>query len=186
MTDELRAGAGQSDAAVRRRCPGGLRIRHRLLPAAVTSMVWALAASLAAGPASADEAFCKRQGQFDQQATQTLQQMLERTDPQLVQFLAGTWYFEARSPSTNQVSYMYYQFGPDTLFAYQNRVCSGTGCNDYQGAGLFAGIPIGNGQYTMLLSISDLNRDHECSGFALQISGNTVRDSSGQAWSRVR
>jgi hypothetical protein len=156
----------------------------RRVPARAT--VCALVACLAASSAAADESYCKRQGQFDQQATDTLQQMLERTDPQLKQFLAGTWYFEAHSPSTGQASYMYYNFGPDTLFAYQNRVCSGTGCNDYEGAGLFSGIPIGNGQYTMMLSVSDLNRDHECSGFALTISGNTVRDSNGQAWTRVR
>src|SRR5262245_52810551 len=154
MTDEWRESARLSDAG---RCHWPHRLPMPHLPA-VTSIVWALAASLAAGPAAADEAFCKRQGQFDQQATQTLQQMLERTDPQLTQFLAGTWYFETRSPSTGQASYMYCNFGPDTLFAYQNRVCSGTGCNDYRGAGLFAGIPIGNGQYTMMLSVSDLNR----------------------------
>jgi hypothetical protein len=152
------------------------------LRASFRPTVCALAACLAAGSAAADESFCKRQGQFDQQATDTLQQMVERTDRQLQQFLAGTWYFETQSPSTGQTSYMYYTFGPDMLFAYQNRVCKGTGCNDYEGAGVFAGVPIGNGQYTMMLSISDNNRDHECSGFALMISGNTVRDSNGFAW----
>jgi hypothetical protein len=157
-----------------------------LLRAGFKATICALVVCLAAGSAAADESYCKRRGQFDQGATDTLQQMLERTDPQLKQFLAGTWYFEANSASTGQASYMYYLFGPDTLFAYQNRVCSGTGCNDYDGAGMFAGIPIGNGQYTMMLSVSDLNRDHECSGFALTISGNTVRDSNGQVWTRVR
>jgi hypothetical protein len=38
----------------------------------------------------------------------------------------------------------------------------------------------------MMLSVSDNNRDHECTGFALMIAGNTVRDSNGLAWTRMR
>src|SRR5262245_25752287 len=126
-------------------------IKSFFLRAGFKPTICAFAACLAAGSAAADDSYCKRQGQFDQQATDTLQQMLDRTDRQLQQFLAGTWYFETQSPSTGQASYMYYTFGPDMLFGYQNRVCSGTGCNDYEGTGVFAGIPVRNGQYTMML-----------------------------------
>lgn len=138
------------------------------------------------GAAVANEAYCKRQGRMDQNATQTLQQVIQRTDKELQRFMTGTWYFETRSPSTNQISYTWYTFGPDFLFGYQNRVCATTGCNDYQGVGVFGGIPSGNGQYTIMLSVSDQSRDHECTGFSISISGNAIRDSAGQFWQRVR
>lgn len=144
--------------------------------------------ALASTASSAQQPVCKRQGQIDQAATKALQDMLQRADPKLKQTLAGTWYFETRSPSTNQVSYMYFTFGPDTLFAYKNRVCGGLtgGCNDYEGIGLFAGIPTGNGVYTTMSTVSDLNRDSECSGGTLRVSGSTVRDGAGQVWRKVR
>ena len=139
--------------------------------------------------AEAQQFYCKRQGQYDPAATQTLQQMLSRSDRQLMGALAGTWYAEIRSPQTNQVSFMYTSYDPNSGFEYQNRVCNGQGamCSDYQGGGVYAGVQLGGGQFTLMLMVSDNSRDHECSGSNGRFVGNgMIQDSNGQTWRKVR
>ncbi len=151
----------------------------------------ALLAMLMASPAFAQNEVCldQRTGQVDQQATQTWQQMVRSSDRQLMQAMSGTWYAEIRAPQTNQVDYQYRTFQSDGQFQYQSRICGGMTnlCSDFSGFGLYAAIPLGGGQYQVMLMVSDLSRNRLCSGGAGRfIDQTTIQDSTGQYWRRVR
>ncbi len=144
---------------------------------------------IASAPALAQNGYCMRNGQLDQQSTQTLQRMLQQPNPQVMQAMTGTWYTVTQSPNTNQVAYSYVTYEANGLWSYQNRVCGGmTGyCGDYQGTGMFAGVPIAGGQISLIVMYSDTQVSNACIGSVVQPMGDgTLRDSNGQTWQRVR
>ena len=145
---------------------------------------------LLAGPASAQTmGNCMRNGQLDPEATRTLQRLLAQPNPQVMQAMAGTWYAMIQSPNTGQVSYNYASYGPDGSWGYQNRVCGGmmNMCMDYQGFGIFAGVPIAGGQISLIIMYSDSQVNNACIGNVVQPMGDgTLRDSTGQTWQRIR
>lgn len=175
--DIVRPGLG----SVGREHPGVLMLRSAI----------GLASILAGTAVAAAQTVCMTPGTngVDQNATDTFQQMTSRTTPEIVQALAGVWYAEIRSPSTNQIDYHYNYFEPNGLFQYQSRVCGGMtgGCNDYQGQGAWAAIPTGDGSLTMMFSVSDLNRNNQCAGSVGRfVDAMTMQDSNGTMWRRVQ
>lgn len=144
--------------------------------------------ALFCAPAAAQQTYCLRNGQVDQQTSQQLQQMLNRPNQQIAQALAGTWYAEIRSPSTSQIVYSYVTYEPNGLWGYQNRVCGGMTnyCSDYQGTGLYAGVPLATGQISLIIMYSDTQTDHACIGSVVQVGNGTLQDSNGTTWQRVR
>lgn len=139
-------------------------------------------------PALAQDVYCMRQGQFDQAATQTFADMRQRTDQQLAQALAGTWYGETNSPQTGQVSRLYVTYGADGSFSYQNQVCDQTGaCGQYQGMGAWAAMQTGGGGFSGIQMVSDQSRNQECSGFAGRfVDQNTIQSDTGGYMQRVQ
>lgn len=148
----------------------------------------ALAVSLfLGGEAAAQQIYCMRNGQIDQQTSQQLNQMLQQPNQQVMQVMTGTWYSQTQNPGTGQMLYSYVTYEPTGLWGYQNRVCASTGCNDYQGTGVFAGVPLGNGEINLIIMYSDTQTDHACIAPVVQPAGNgMLRDSNGQTWQRVR
>ncbi|MFZ1679603.1 MAG: hypothetical protein WAT70_01180 [Rhizobiaceae bacterium] len=142
-----------------------------------------------AGAAGAQTDICIKRGTngMDRDATAAWREMDDRKDPEFMQAMAGVWYSETTSPQTGQVSQLYLSYRQDGIFDYQNRVCSATGCNDYAGHGLFAGFFLGNGRYTSMSILSDLNRDRECTGSTGRfVDERTIEDSGGGRMTRVR
>lgn len=142
-----------------------------------------------AAPAMAQTDVCIKRGTngVDQKATAAWREMESRKDPQFMATMAGTWYAETQSPQTGQVSYLYLTYQSNGIVDYQNRVCNGGYCNDYAGHGLFAGFFLGNGRYTSMSIISDLNRDRECTGSTGRfLNDTTIEDSNGGRLSKVQ
>ena len=143
----------------------------------------------AASPAAAQNAMCLSQqsGQVDAAATQALTDMASRRDPQLAQAMAGTWYSETSSPDTGQISRLYVSYGADGQMQYQNQVCDQSGaCNQYQGSGLWAAIPMGNGSFSGIQMISDQGRNQECTGFSGRfLDQQTIQSGAGGISRRV-
>lgn len=124
---------------------------------------------------------------IDENATQRWRDMEARADPAFMKAIAGVWYAEIASPATGQVDYRYHSFQDNGLFDYQDRVCSATGCNDYAGHGLFAGFFTAGRDFTLMLIVSDLNRDRECAGGSGRLTGtDRMVDGTGTTWRRVR
>lgn len=140
-------------------------------------------------PAWAAEDFCidPRTRAVDPRSTQALRQMLQNADRQAMQQMSGTWYLEQPSPATNQISYLYQTFEQNGLYSYQNRVCGPVGCSDYQGTGLFALRATGDGAYSGVIMVSDLHRNHQCTGLSGRFdgAGNFVAG-DGAPWQRAR
>lgn len=135
----------------------------------------------------AQQVYCMRNGQVDAQTSQQLQQMLQQPNPQVMQVMTGTWYSQTQNPGTGQMLYSYVTYEPNGLWGYRNRVCSNLGCNDYEGTGVFAGVPLGNGQINLIIMYSDLQADHTCIAPVVRpIAGGMLQDSNGQTWQRVR
>jgi hypothetical protein len=139
-------------------------------------------------PASAQGAYCLTQGQVNAQATQAFADMSQRTDPQLVQAMAGTWYSESPSPQTGQVSRLYVTYGADGSLSYQNQVCDSYGaCSTYEGVGAWAAMQTGGGGFTGIQMITDQSRNQECTGFAGRfVDQNTIQSDTGGYSQRVR
>ncbi len=74
-------------------------------------------------PAAAQNAVCLSQqsGQIDAAATQALNDMAARRDPQLAQAMAGTWYSETSAQATGHISRLYVSYGADGQMQYQTR-----------------------------------------------------------------
>jgi hypothetical protein len=126
--------------------------------------------------------------QVDAHATQTWQQMAQRSDAEIMRQMAGTWYFEAANPYNTQVDYQYQRYTADGFFDYRDRVCdTATGiCNDYSGQGNYAVIGIGDGSIQFMTIVSDLNRDRLCSGNAARfVDANTLQFATGVQMRRV-
>ena len=140
-------------------------------------------------PAAAQNAVCLNQqsGQIDPAATQALNDMAARRDPQLVQAMAGTWYSETNSPATGQISRLYVSYGQGGQLQYQNQVCDSTGaCSGYQGNGLWAAIFLGNGSFSGIQMISDQSRNQECTGFSGRfLNAQTIQSGAGGISRRV-
>lgn len=149
-------------------------------------MALALMASNAA--AQTDVCIIRGTNGIDRDATDAWRRMEDRKDPQYMAAMAGVWYTESRSPQTGQVSQLYLSYKSNGIFDYQNRVCSSAGfCNDYEGHGLFAGFFLGDGRYTSMSIVSDLNRDRECTGSTGKfINDTTIEDSNGGRLAKVR
>lgn len=135
------------------------------------------------GVAGAQTLTCLNQstGAIDGAATQAFADMQARTDSRLAQALAGTWYSETPSPATGQISRLELSYGADGSLSYRNQVCDQMGfCPTYEGFGAWAAIDLGGGGFSGIQMISDLNRNHECTGFSGQfLDGNTVRSGTG-------
>lgn len=141
------------------------------------------------GTAVAQTDICIKRGTngMDKDATAAWREMEARKDPRFMEAMAGVWSSEVRSPQTGQVSYLFLSYQENGIVDYQNRVCSATGCNDYAGHGLYAGFFLGNGRYTAMSILSDLNRDRECTGSTGRfVNDRTIEDSSGNRLTRVR
>ena len=127
-------------------------------------------------PAAAQNAVCLNQqsGQIDAAATQALNDMAARRDPQLV-------------PATGQISRLYVSYGQGGQLQYQNQVCDSTGaCSGYQGNGLWAAIPLGNGSFSGIQMISDQSRNQECTGFSGRfLNAQTIQSGAGGISRRV-
>lgn len=160
----------------------------RLRRAAPLALLLVLA--VAAEAAAQSEAYCidPYTRSLDPRSTAALRQAMQQPDPQVMQALAGTWYVERRSP-TGQVGQQYWTFEPNGLFQYRDRTCSpATGvCSDNQGAGMIGVQGTGNGTYSGVMMISDMNRNHQClpTGGRFVDSGTMV-GSDGTPWRRVR
>ena len=118
--------------------------------------------------ALAQNAYCTDPStrQVDPGATATFQQMAQSADQTLMQRLVGVWYAEIRSPATNQIDYHYQSFEPGGLYRYQSKVCGGLAnmCSDYEGTGMYAVRQQGDSGFFGMITVSDLNRDHQCVG----------------------
>ena len=151
---------------------------------------WVILGLLAAAcPALADEDFCidPRTRAVDPRGTQALRQMLQAADRQAMQQISGTWYLEQNSPDTHQVSYLYQTFERNGLYSYQNRVCGAAGCSDYQGTGLYGLRATGDGGYAGVIMVSDLRRNHQCSGlFGRFDADGSFISGDGALWRRAR
>ena len=152
-------------------------------------VMFAICGVAISSPAAAQNVACLNQqsGQVDAAATQALSDMAARRDPQLAQAMSGTWYSETSSPATGQISRLYIQYGPDGQLQYQNQVCDGSGaCNGYQGNGLWAAIPMGNGSFSGIQMISDQGRNQECTGFTGRfLDAQTIQSGAGGISRRV-
>lgn len=149
----------------------------------------ALCMTAGANAALAQTDVCIKRGTngVDRDATAAWREMEERKDPQFMAAMQGVWYTETQSPQTGQASYLYLTYQANGIVDYQNRVCSNLGCNDYAGHGLFAGFFLGNGRYTSMSIISDLNRDRECTGSTGRfLDETTIEDSNGGRLTKIR
>lgn len=159
------------------------RLTAPLLVAASLGMV---------APVLAQNDFCYvpgRSGTVDQQATDTWNDMLTRQDPQLLRQLAGVWYGEIPAPQLNMTSYQYRQYDANGQFQYQDRTCTnGTSfCSSNQGTGFYTATPASDGSMLLFMIVSDLNRDHECTGaYARFLDADTLQDAGGGIWRRVQ
>lgn len=144
--------------------------------------IWALLLSAASFPSMAQQQVCIRPGtnQIDQQATQTFQQMMASADQQTMQAISGVWYSETQSPSTGQVDYQYNSYEPNGLFQYSSRVCSRIQCSDFAGHGMYAAVSQGSGQFTVMLMVSDMSRDRQCTGWTGRfVDQQTIQTANG-------
>jgi hypothetical protein len=160
---------------------------HHLSALCLRPAALSIAAVLACGPALAQDVYCLRQGQVDQQTTLQLRQLIQNPDPRIMGLMAGTWYSETYT--RNQVSYLYSTYEPNGLWSYQNRVCGGLAntCSDYQGTGMFGGVALAGGLISLVIAYSDLNVSHACTGSVVQpLPDGTLRDSNGGIWRKVR
>lgn len=152
------------------------------------ALVWVLLGTVGAA-AQNDVCVNPSTRQVDAAATETFRQMAQASSRDVMQTIAGTWYAEIPSPSTNQIQYQYQQFDADGLFQYQDRVCGGliNTCSDYAGHGLYAVIQLGDGSLQFLTIVSDLNRDRQCIGSTRTLLDSaTMRDAGGILWRRVQ
>ena len=139
-------------------------------------------AAAAASRAMAQDAYCINPStrQVDPQGTAAWQQLAQQTDPRIMQMLVGSWRYELRSPGTNQVEYHTDIYEAGGLYRYLSRVCSGTGCNDYQGTGLYAARQLADGSFFGMIIVSDLNRNHQCGSLSGRFTDpNTIVNSTG-------
>jgi hypothetical protein len=128
-------------------------------------------------------------GAVDGAATRTWQQMSERSDPELMRQMAGTWYIEIPNPYNSQVDQEYLRYSSDGFFDYRSHVCDTAtgGCNDYSGQGNYAVIGLPDGSLQFMSIVSDLNRDRQCSGSSARfVDTNSLRFSTGGIMRRVR
>ncbi len=149
-------------------------------------------AALAATPALAQQDYCNRrsgnQVVVDEEATRTFRQMVAQQDSQVVAAMAGVWYAEIAAPQLGMISYQYRQYDANGLFQYQDQTCTQGSplCSRNQGTGFFTAITVGDTIQTFMI-VSDLQRDHECTGSTMRfIDPNTMQDGSGTVWRRVQ
>ena len=101
----------------------------------IVIVLTALCVTTMCSPAVAQGVACRNQqsGEVDAAATQTFADMAARTDPQLAQSMAGTWFSETPSPSTGQISRLSVTYGADGRLQYQNQVWKlHQSCKQYQ------------------------------------------------------
>ena len=140
------------------------------------------------GTAMAASETCMRRGNVDQQATAAWKEMVRQAQPEFMKGIAGVWHAEIHAPMTGQTDSQYQIFQADGQWEYRSQVCANaTFCSDFSGHGLFAGRMLDDSQYTLMLMVSDLNRDRQCSGGTGRvIDSKTLQDSMGTVWRKVR
>ena len=141
------------------------------------------------GIAQQDACRHPRTRQVDPQATANWQQVSARADPTSMQRLVGVWNQEIPSPATNQVAYTQFNFEPNGLFQFRQRVCGSGGnmCSDFQGFGQFAVMSQAPGTFYGLMMTSDMTRDHVCSTFAGRFADDyTILTADGANLQRAR
>jgi hypothetical protein len=146
----------------------------------------------AATPALAQNDFCYAPGGrqiVDEQATNAWRDMLGRQDNRIIQAMTGVWYAEIPAPQLGMTSYQYRQFDANGLFQYQDKTCTNGSdfCSQNQGTGFYTATGAADGSILTFIIVSDLQRDHECSGgYARFIDDMTMQDGGGTVWRRVQ
>ena len=152
----------------------------------------ALAALLAAPPSLAQDDVCylRAQGHWtlDPRATKAWLEARKYQDDDIMRTMTGVWYGEVVDPSSGAVSYQYKQYDESGGFAYQSRTCSTAGfCSDNTGTGYYTAMKNGDGSISFFMIISDLERDHECTGgYARILSPTQLQDAFGGIWQKVK
>lgn len=143
--------------------------------------------------AQPNEAYCNRrsgnQVMMDQNATNTFHEMVARQDNNAIAAMSGVWYAEIPAPQLGMTSYQYRQYQGNGLFQYQDQTCTnGTqSCSQNQGTGFFTAMTAQDGSIATFLIVSDLQRDHECTGGYMRfIDQNRMQDGGGTIWQRVQ
>lgn len=161
------------------------------------SIVFAAAATLAiTAPALAQQDYCARRIEgnppstiLDQNATDTFHAMVARQDNNAIVAMTGVWYAEIPAPQLGMTSYQYRQYSANGLFQYQDQTCTnGTqSCSQNQGTGFFTAMTAQDGSIATMMIVSDLQRDHECTGGYMRfIDQNRMQDGGGTIWQRVQ
>ena len=155
----------------------------------IVIVLTALCVTAMCSPAVAQDVACRNQqsGEVDAAATQTFADMAARRDPQLTQLMAGTWFSESPSPATGQISRLAVTYGADGQLHYQNQVCDASGaCSNYQGTGLWAAVPLGDGSFSGIQMITDQSRNQECTGFSGRfLDSQTIQSGAGGISRRI-
>jgi hypothetical protein len=137
-----------------------------------------------------DVCYLRVQGQWtvDPKGTQAWLEAVKRQDPEVMLAMNGVWYGELVDPASGAVSYQFKQYDESGGFAYQSRTCSTAGfCSDNTGTGYYTGMKIGDGSISLFVIVSDLERDHECTGgYARLVDANRMEDAFGMIWQKVQ
>jgi hypothetical protein len=126
---------------------------------------------------------------LDQGATDTFHSMVARQDNNAIVAMTGVWYAEIPAPQLGMTSYQYRQYQSNGLFQYQDQTCTnGTqSCSQNQGTGFFTAMTAQDGSFATMIIVSDLQRDHECSGgYMRMLDQNHMQDGGGTVWQRVQ
>ena len=126
---------------------------------------------------------------LDQSATDTFHSMVARQDNNAIVVMTGVWYAEIPAPQLGMTSYQYRQYRSNGLFQYQDQTCTnGTqSCSQNQGTGFFTAMTAHDGSIATMMIVSDLQRDHKCTGGYMRfIDQNRMLDGGGTVWQRVQ
>lgn len=153
-----------------------------------------LLAALTAGPVrAADPQFqvcLGPSGTVDAALTADWQRRLQTSEAAAVGVLVGSWVNESYNATVNMTVTTRISYLATGVMDFSTRTCSTmmgyTSCSDDMGHGLFTAHAQPDGSLFVTRNISSLTRTSQCGGNGVRQQGDTLVDSQGGVWTRLR